>query len=493
MADEQRAANGGKAKNRRITGDDGRAARAERASRPIERTSKPSERASKAPAREPARKTTRDASEREASTRRENSRKAARESSANLRVSRREAEAAASRENQRRPSEVPPAPLPVVVGGCDPILTATVIAVLAFGLVMVYSASGVFAYQRWHDDLRFLIRQLAFSAVGLVAMAIAARTDYHKLRPFTYFGMALTLGLMVWIVFRGHAAGGAVRWLQFGSVHLQPAELAKLATIVWLAHSLAKKTDSIRSFSIGVLPHVIGAAVLFLLCMKQPDFGSAMMIALIVTTMLFTAGARLGYLLGVTALASPIVYWFVASGYRMKRILAFLSPNDFGDTLNYQLHQSQMSFGAGGVTGVGLGDSRQKLMFLPEAHTDFISAIVGEELGFVGFVVLVAAFLLIVYRGTRVALRASDEYGTYLASGITMFLGAQAFTNLAVAVGLFPTKGLVLPFISYGGTSLLVNCLAVGILLNVSRPRSTAAFRGGEHLAVPARALGGVA
>jgi cell division protein FtsW len=180
-------------------------------------------------------------------------------------------------------------------------------------------------------------------------------------------------------------------------------------------------------------------------------------------------------MLGAALLALPIVYHLIAgSEYRMRRITAFLSPFEFRYGAGYQIAESLMSFGAGGMTGVGIGDSRQKLFFLPEAHTDFISAIVGEELGFVGFCFMVLAYLLVLQRGLRAALRAGDDYGTYLAVGISLFIGLQAFTNLAVALGLLPTKGLVLPFVSYGGSALLVNCAAVGILLNVSRPRSVA-------------------
>jgi cell division protein FtsW len=251
--------------------------------------------------------------------------------------------------------------------------------------------------------------------------------------------------------------------------------------ICWLAYSLSKKSDRIRTFSVGFLPHVLAAMAVMVLCLKQPDFGSAVMIGLLTFVLLFTAGARVGYMLGSAMLALPIVYHLVVgSEYRMRRITAFLSPFEFRYGVGYQIAESLMSFGAGGMTGVGIGDSRQKLFFLPEAHTDFISAIVGEELGFVGFAFMVTAYLLVLYRGLRAAYRAADDYGTYLAVGITMFIGLQAFTNLAVAIGLLPTKGLVLPFISFGGSALLVNCGAIGILLNVSRPREVASEPGSE-------------
>jgi cell division protein FtsW len=362
-----------------------------------------------------------------------------------------------------------PAPSMLASGPADSILMATVIALIAFGIVMVYSASSVWAHLHYNDDQLLLVRQARHAAIGLALMLALSRLDYHRLRAFTYpFMLGSLLLLAATALGFGHAAGGAARWIKVGPIGVQPAEITKLAFICWLAYSLSNKTARIRSFSVGFLPHLLGAGLVMVLCLKQPDFGSAVMIGLILFCLLFTAGARLGYLLGAGLLSLPLVYGAVASSeYRLRRIMSFLSNSE-----NYQIRESWMSFGAGGVTGVGIGDSHQKLLFLPEAHTDFISAIVGEELGLVGFTIMVLAFLLVVYRGIRAAFRAVDEYGTYLAVGITLFLGTQAFTNLAVAVGLVPTKGLVLPFISYGGSSLLVNCCCVGILLNVSRPRS---------------------
>jgi cell division protein FtsW len=212
------------------------------------------------------------------------------------------------------------------------------------------------------------------------------------------------------------------------------------------------------------------------LCLLQPDFGSAVMIVLITFCMLFAAGARLGYLLGAGLAAVPIVIHLVkGSEYRMRRWEAFMKPFEHRQDAGYQLWESMMGFGAGGMKGVGLGYSRQKLLFLPEAHTDFISAIIGEELGFIGFATLAVVFAVLVARGLRAALRSVDEFGTYLATGLTLLVGVQALTNLAVAVGVLPTKGLVLPFISYGGSSLVMNCVAMGIVLNVSRPRISVA------------------
>jgi cell division protein FtsW len=362
---------------------------------------------------------------------------------------------------------------PKVEGPADALLTGAIIALVSFGVVMVYSASAVLAYSRYDNGQHYLVRQSVYALAGLTSMVVLARFDYHRLRTLTYPALGGSLALLCVTAFGfGKSAGGASRWIEVGPIHIQPAEIAKVTMILWLAHSLSKKSDRIRSFSIGFLPHVLAAGLVMLLCLKQPDFGSAIMVALMTFVLLFAAGARLGYMLGAGLLALPIVYQLViGSEYRMRRITAFLSPFEHRYGVGYQVAESLMSFGAGGMTGVGIGDSRQKLLFLPEAHTDFISAIVGEELGFVGFSVLVAAYLFVLYRGLRAAYRAADDYGTYLAVGITVFIALQAFTNLAVAVGLLPTKGLVLPFLSFGGSALLVNCAAVGVLLNVSRPR----------------------
>jgi cell division protein FtsW len=355
-----------------------------------------------------------------------------------------------------------------LIGQPDPTILATMYALVGFGLVMVYSASSVFADRTLHDA-NALIRSQGLHALLACSLAwvIGHYGDYRWLRRFTYPMLAVTLGLLLATVAGfGHAAGGAARWLRVGGfLRIQPAEIAKLVVILWLADSLAKKRERIRSFTIGFLPHAIGAAMFMVLCLKQPDFGSAAMIGLLLFVMLFTAGARLGYLIGLGLLCMPFAYLVVAgSEYRMRRIVAF-----FSQTNNYQLWESQLSFGAGGIFGVGLGNSRQKLMFLPEAHTDFISSIVAEELGLLGVICLIAAYAFLIHRGIRTALRAADDYGLFLCVGISLFIGMQAFTNLAVAVGVVPTKGLVLPFISYGGSSLVVNCCAVSLLSNVSR------------------------
>jgi len=369
--------------------------------------------------------------------------------------------------------------MPEVVGSGDVALTAAVVGLIAFGVVMVYSASAVFASQEYGDGYHFLVRQGVYACLGILVILVVARIDYHRyrLKVLTYgvLGFCVLLLLLV-LMGAGRSAGGAQRWLQIGPINVQPAEMTKLALIMWLSYSLSKKRAVIKSFSVGFLPHVLVAGMLMLLCLKQPDFGSAIMIALLTGVMLFTAGVRVGYLLASAAVALPAAWALIASSpYRMRRIRAFLEPFEHRYDVGYQIFESLVSFGAGGVGGVGIGDSRQKLLFLPEAHTDFISAIIGEELGLIGVVVLLLVYGLVIVRGLQAAVRSVDEYGSLLAVGITVFIGIQAYTNLAVAMGMLPTKGLVLPFISYGGSSLLVNCAAVGVLINVSRPRKAPA------------------
>ncbi|MEY4513197.1 MAG: hypothetical protein RLZZ450_5319 [Pseudomonadota bacterium] len=362
---------------------------------------------------------------------------------------------------------------PQVVGRTDGILYGTVLALIVFGVVMVYSASSVRAQREFGDGHHYLVRQALYAAVGIPMMTLLSKVDYHRYRilgkPLLFLAAAL---LTLVVAGMGHQAGGAARWIPIGPIHVQPAEVTKIALIIWLADSLASKVGRMGSFAVGFLPHVLIASGLVALCMMQPDFGSSVILMLLTFILLFTAGAKIGYMLVGGAAVTPVAIWLVTSSeYRLKRWEAFTDPLKHRMTGGYQIVESWMSFGAGGLTGVGLGDSRQKLLYLPEAHTDFIAAIVAEELGFIGFGVLVFAFLLIVQRGVRASLKAVDDFGVYLGIGFTMFVGMQALTNLSVVLGLLPTKGLTLPFLSSGGSSLLVNCAAVGILLNVSRPR----------------------
>jgi cell division protein FtsW len=352
----------------------------------------------------------------------------------------------------------------------DSVLAAVVLALVGFGVVMVYSASAVQATVQYHDPQFFLKRHVVYAIFSVVVMWVASLFDYHRLYKLTYPVLA-TVGVLLalCVVGFGHSGGGAARWLTLGPVHVQPAEMAKVALVIWLAYSLAKKAERVRTFTVGFLPHLIVAGILMLLCLKQPDFGSAIVLLLLTFTMLFVAGAKIGYILGASILGAA----FGAAAirfreYRYERYLAWLHMDAHRQDLAYQPFQSVMSFGSGGPTGLGLGRGLQTL-YLPEAHTDFVAAIVGEELGFLGVAALCAAYLIVVTRGVRAALRAPDDFGAFLAFGLSTMFGVQALVNVAVALAILPTKGLTLPFVSFGGSSLLVNAVAVGILLNISR------------------------
>lgn len=355
-------------------------------------------------------------------------------------------------------------------GPVDTVLAAVVIALLGFGVVMVYSASVIEATVVFRDPQYFLKRQVLYALGGLVVMLAVSRIDYHRLRPLTYPLLGAVTGMLVLSVIGfGHSGGGAARWLSVGPIHIQPSEAAKLALVLWLAYSLEKKRDQVKSFSIGMLPHFLMAGLLMVLCLKQPDFGGATVLLLLTFTLLFVAGARLGYLLGAAILGVVFAAWAVRfTPYRWERMLAWFNMADHRQDLAYQPFQSVMSFGSGEFAGMGLGKGLQ-VLYLPEAHTDFISAIIGEELGFLGILGLCAAYLIVVSRGVRIALSAQDQYGSYIAFGVSVLFGVQALVNMAVAMSMLPTKGLTLPFVSFGGSSLLVLAAAMGILLNVSR------------------------
>jgi cell division protein FtsW len=355
-------------------------------------------------------------------------------------------------------------------GAMDVTLAAVVIALLGFGVVMVYSASVIEATVVFRDPQYFLKRQAVYAGASFALMLVLSHIDYHFYKRLTYPILGVVTVLMVLSVIGfGHSGGGAARWLAIGPIHIQPSEAAKLALILWLAYSLEKKRDKVKSFSIGMLPHLIMAGFLMILCLKQPDFGGASVLLFLTFTLLFVAGARLGYLLGAGMLGALFAVWAVRfTAYRWERMLAWFNMAEHRQDLAYQPFQAVMSFGSGQTAGMGVGKGLQ-VLYLPEAHTDFITAIVGEELGFLGILALCTVFLVIVSRGVKIALQAEDEYGQYIAIGISVLFGAQALINIAVAMSIFPTKGLTMPFVSYGGSSLLVCAAAMGILLSISR------------------------
>jgi cell division protein FtsW len=346
--------------------------------------------------------------------------------------------------------------------------------------VMVYSASAILAQDRLGDGFFFLKRQAVATAVGVVVMAAAMRPGYRRLARLAYPILVVAIALMVAVLVPGigSAAGGAQRWIRLPGFSLQPSETLKIAWVIYLAYSLARKREKVASFSVGFLPHLLLAGFLALLCLGQPDFGSAVTLVFLLFAMLFAAGAKLSYLVASVLVSLPVGYHLVASSpYRARRLLAFLDPWGTRHGEGYQVAESLLSIGSGGLTGLGLGDGRQKLFFLPEAHTDFIFSIIGEELGLVGVAVLVLLYAVVIWRGIRASLAAPEPFGVYLGLGVTTLFSFQAVVNMSVALGLLPTKGLTLPFISYGGTSLVMMMGAAGILLSISASARAAGGR----------------
>jgi cell division protein FtsW len=361
-----------------------------------------------------------------------------------------------------------------VLARVDLLLLCSALALTALGLVMVYSASAVSAATRQGDGAFYLKRQALAAVVGVGLLWAVLKVGYRRLVPWAYPALFVSLLLLVLVLVPGvgYAAGGARRWIRLPGFSVQPAEFCKIALVLYLAVSLAKKREKVRVFSIGFLPHSVVAGVFMALCLAQPDFGTAVTLAVVLFALLFAAGTRLSYLVGSLLLALPVGWRLVASEpYRMRRILAFLDPWAHRHDVGYQVAESLMSIGSGGLFGLGLGDGRQKLFYLPEAHTDFIFSILGEELGLAGVALLLFLYAVFVWRGFRAVLNATEAFGAWLALGLTFLIGAQAVVNMAVAMGMLPTKGLTLPFVSYGGTSLLVTLAATGILLSVGQGR----------------------
>lgn len=360
----------------------------------------------------------------------------------------------------------------------DWVLLSAILALVAVGWIMVYSASAITAQDKYADGFYFLKRQLIAGAIGIAAMIAVMRLGYRRLARLAYPLLLVAVAALVLVLIPhvGSAANGARRWIRLFGFSLQPAELTKVAWVVYLAYSLAKKREKVASFSVGLLPHLLIAGVLTLLCMAEPDFGSSVGLIFLLFILLFAAGAKLSYLVGSILLAMPIGYHAIASSpYRMNRILAFMDPWTHVHDVGYQVAESLMSIGSGGLFGLGLGDGRQKLYFLPEAHTDFIFSIIGEEMGLLGVTAVVVLYGIVLWRGIRISLRASEAFGTYLGLGVTSLIAFQAIVNMCVAMGLLPTKGLTLPFISYGGSSLVLLLGASGALLSVGTPKALSA------------------
>jgi cell division protein FtsW len=369
------------------------------------------------------------------------------------------------------------------------LLIITIVLALV-GLVMVFSASAVVAGNRFHDPGYFLKRQLAWLAFGFLLLHLASHIDYvwWKRLSIPLLGLTVVLLVMVLIPSLGVSAKGARRWLRLGPISVQPAEIAKLVAVMYLAAYLAKKEDRLTGFLSGLAPALLVIGLLGGLVLLEPDLGTVVVMGSVAIGLLFLGGARLSHLLSLGLCAVPAVLVLVlSSSYRRQRLMTFLAPWKDASDAGFQITQSFLAFGSGGLFGVGLGEGKQKLFFLPEAHTDFVLALVGEELGLIGTGVIILLFALFAIRGFQVAARARMPFGRYLGMGITLLIGVQALINACVVTGLVPTKGLTLPFVSYGGSSLVTCMFGVGILLNISRDRQTGREDSGRRGEGPSR------
>ena len=353
----------------------------------------------------------------------------------------------------------------------DKVLFTTTILLVALSVVMVYSASAPVALERHGRASMYLIKQGMWAVLSVAMLYVVMRIDYRVYREpaFIWTSLAVVSFALVAVYFSA-PVNGARRWFGVGGIGVQPSELAKLAAIFFIAAILERRGRRIDDLTYAVLPIAIVVLGLVALILPEPDFGTSMSLLLIAAVMVFAAGLDYRYIIGATLVALPAVYIVVmGSAYRRRRTLSFLNPWDdpLGD--GFQIVQSIIAIGTGGVWGKGLMNGVQKLFYLPEPHTDFIYSVISEELGLVGATAVVLCFCIVSWRGMRVALRAPDSFGAFLALGLTTMVAAQAFVNISVVLGLMPTKGIPLPFVSFGGSSLLINMVGMGILLNVSQ------------------------
>ncbi len=356
-------------------------------------------------------------------------------------------------------------------GKPDLILLLVTLLLVTIGTVMIYSSSSILATERFRDGQFFLKKQLLFFFLGLLLMVLMTRIPYYKLRKLAWPGIAVSIFLLcaLWIPSLGIKAGGAVRWFNLGVFSFQVSELAKVALILFLAHFLTLKTNHLREISQGLLIPFGITGVIVGLILLQPDFGTTVIIVLITLMMIYLAGGRIVHLAGLAALFIPVAVWLLLhKSYRLARWTAFLDPWKDPRNSGFHIIQSLIAFGSGGPFGVGIGDGMQKLFYLPEPHTDFILAVIAEESGFIGVGLILFLYAILIIRGFQISLRAPDLFGNLLAAGLTMLIALETFINIAGVTGLIPLKGLALPFLSYGGTSLMMSLIAVGILLNVS-------------------------
>lgn len=351
----------------------------------------------------------------------------------------------------------------------DLALIASVLALLSIGTIEIYASTAAEGLTQLGNAAHFLERQLVFIGLGGIAMWFAARLDYRRLRAWTYPLLLLAL-LLLAATLGMPARNGARRWIPLGPMTFQPVELAKVALVVYLASSLGRKADRVKAFTVGFVPHLVVCGLMMVLLLAQPDLGSAVVLGAMTIGMLFMAGTRISYILLAILGAAPIAYQLVVgTPWRLQRFFAYFNPEAYASGEAFQVMQARLALGSGGLTGHGLGGGYQSLGYMPEAQNDFVLAPIGEELGFLGVAGVLLLFGIIVWRGIRAALGARDVFGGYLAYGITLLIGVQVLFNASVVLGIVPNKGITLPLVSYGGTSLIVMMFLVGLVLAVGR------------------------
>ena len=360
-------------------------------------------------------------------------------------------------------------------GAYDTPLLFAVLFLVGIGIAMVYSASSAIALEFEKPDHYFMKKQAIFGMMGIVVLVVFTHIPYRIYRVLAYpmLGLAASLLVLILVSGFGHASGGALRWFRWRGFTFQPSEFARFALVVYMAYSLFKKQDRIRAFSIGFVPHVVVLGVFVALIFMQPDFGSVVILCAVTWLMLYVGGVPLLHLLSGMLAILPVLYCLLAGApYRIKRIMAFIDPWQHPSDEGYQIVHSLMAFGSGGLWGAGIGKGCQKLFYLPEPHTDFIFSVVGEELGLIGVLGILVLYGMILWRGVAIARQAGDYFGSILATGLTVSISLQVWVNMAVTLGLLPTKGLTLPFLSYGGTSLLMSMATIGVLMNIRKSRA---------------------
>jgi cell division protein FtsW len=351
-------------------------------------------------------------------------------------------------------------------------LFMTTVVLICIGLVMIYSASGIYASDKYHDEFFFVKRHLSFILIGSVLALLFMMWDYKKLRRFAFPALAISvfLLLLVMVPGLGREVAGARRWFRFKFFSFQPSEFAVLAIIVYIADFIARKENQIKTIRWGLVPTMAVLGCVSLLILMQPDLGTTISIAVVVFLMLYVGGVPRRYLALILLIGVGMLCLLIASEpYRMRRIVAFLNPWADPKGSGFQIIQSQIALGSGGFLGKGLGHSMQKLFYLPAAHTDFIFSIIGEELGLLGTAGVILLFIVFIRLGLKVVKNAPDRFGYFLSLGLVAVLSFRAIVNIGVSCGIMPTKGLPLPFISYGGSSFIFDMISVGILLNIAK------------------------